>query len=105
MKEIKYIEEFNAISGNNPSIIEFGTPDTCIPCKMTMENLKELEESKKYNLTYYSCSDINIITSLNYSAVPVVVLITPHKKVELTDSSISMDIDELTNWINNNIGE
>lgn len=105
MKEIKYIEEFNSIKGDNPSIVEFGTPDTCIPCKMTMENLKELEELKKYNLTYYTCSDINIITSLNYSAVPVVVLITPYKKVELTDSSISMDIDELTDWINNNIGE
>lgn len=105
MKEIKHIEEFNSITGNNPSIIEFGTPDTCIPCKMTMENLKELEENKKFNLTYYSCSDIDVITSLNYSSVPVVVLVTPYKKLELTDSSISMDIDELTDWIKNNIGE
>lgn len=105
MKEIKYIEEFNAISGKNPSIVEFGTPDTCIPCKMAMENLLELEENKKFDLTYYKCSDIDIITSLEYSAVPVIVLITPYRKVTLTDSSVAMDIDELSEWINNNIGE
>ena len=56
-------------------------------------------------MTYYSCDDINVITSLGYNSIPVVVMITPHRKVELTDSSISMDYDELEDWINKNIGE
>lgn len=105
MIEIKRIEEYNFLNGKVPCLIEFGTPDTCIPCKMAKENLTELENNKKYELTYYFCSDINIITSLNYSAVPVLVLITPHRKVELTDSSVAMDIDELCDWIDKNIGE
>ena len=105
MKEITHIDHFNMITGENPSIIEFGTPDTCIPCKMAMENLTELEESKKYDLTYYKCSDIDIITSMNYSSVPVIVMITPRKRAELTDSSVAMDIDELQEWIEQNIGE
>ena len=67
--------------------------------------IEELEENKKFDLTYYKCSDIDIITSLEYSAVPVIVLITPYRKVTLTDSSVAMDIDELSEWINNNIGE
>lgn len=105
MKEITHIDQFNAITGATPSIVEFGTPDTCIPCKMAMENLTELEESKKYDLTYYKCSDIDIITSMNYSAVPAIVMITPQKRAELTDSSVAMDIDELCEWIESNIGE
>ena len=105
MKEITHIDHFNAITGETPSIVEFGTPDTCIPCKMAMENLIELEEDKKYNLTYYKCSDIDIITSMNYSSVPVIVMITPYKRAELTDSSVAMDMDELQEWIEQNIGE
>lgn len=105
MKKISTIEEYNLITGQEPSIIEFGTPMTCIPCKMTMENLHNYDINKKFNLTYYSCDDINVITSLGYNSIPVVVMITPHRKVELTDSSISMDYDELEDWINKNIGE
>lgn len=104
MKILKSIEEYNAL-GKEPSIVEFGTPDTCIPCKYTQENLKKFEQEKKFNLTFYECSDINVIASLEYSAVPVVVIVTPSKKVELTDSSISMDEDELASWIEQNIGE
>ena len=92
MKEIKTLEEFNAL-GKEPSIVEFGTPDTCIPCKFTKDNLEKFEQNK------------NVITSLEYSSVPVVVLVTPSRKVELTDSSISMDEEELVNWIEQNIGE
>ena len=69
------------------------------------ENLEKFEQNKKFNLTFYQCSDINIITSLEYSSVPVVVLVTPTTKVELTDSSISMDEEELSNWIEQNIGD
>jgi hypothetical protein len=104
MKTIKSLEEYNSL-GKTPSIVEFGTPDTCIPCKYTQENLKKFEEDKKFDLTFYECSDINIISSLEYSAVPVVVLVTPSKKVELTDSSVSMDEDELASWIEQNIGD
>ena len=104
MKEIKSMDELNAITGKEPSIIKFGQPN-CIPCKMTQENLEEIEKSEKYSLTFYECSDINIITDLGYSSVPVVMMITPHRKVELTDSSIAMDMDELTDWIDANIGE
>ena len=52
MKEIKTLEEYNAL-GKEPSIIEFGTPDTCIPCKYTKENLEKFEQNKKFNLTFY----------------------------------------------------
>ena len=38
MKEIKTMDELNAITGQEPSIIKFGQPN-CIPCKMTQENL------------------------------------------------------------------
>lgn len=105
MKEIKTIEEYNSLPIGDGFIIEFGTPETCIPCKFANDNLKKFEESKKFNLTYYECSDINVISNLGYSSVPVIVLTTPHVKAELTDSSVAMDSDELSDWIEHNIGE
>lgn len=102
MKEIKTMDELNAITGQEPSIIKFGQPN-CIPCKMTQENLNNFEKNNKFNLIYYECSDINIITKLGYNAVPVIMLLTPHKKIELTDSSIAMDEDDLENWITTNL--
>lgn len=98
MKEIKNIEQYNEL-GKRPSIVEFGTPDTCIPCKYTQTNLKKLEKDGVFDLDYYECSDVDIITALGFSGVPVVVLITPSVKVELSDSSIAMDEEELTAWI------
>lgn len=105
MKAVKTIDEYNSLPVGNGFVIEFGTPETCIPCKFANENLKKFEENKKFNLTYYECSDINVISNLGYSSVPVIVLTTPHKKVELADSSVSMDEEELESWINQNIGE
>lgn len=102
MKSIKTMEEYKQINGKEPSIVKFGLPN-CIPCKMTQENLEEFEKDNKFNLTYYECGDINMMAELGYEAVPVVVLITPQKIVELKDSSISMDSDELANWIEQNI--
>lgn len=102
MKEIKNMEEYKIIDGRHPAIVKFGLP-TCIPCKMTEENLTNYENEKLFNLDYYQCSNIDMMTELGYNSVPVVVLITPTRKVELTDSSISMDEDELKQWINENL--
>lgn len=102
MKEIKMMEELNALTGIRPSLVKFGQPN-CIPCKMTQENLEEIENSKKYDLDFYECSNIDIITQLGYNAVPVVMLITSHIKAELLDSSIAMDLDELDEWIGSSL--
>lgn len=104
MKEIKNMQELNGIDSNSYSLIKFGQPN-CIPCQLTQENLMKFEQSNKYNLSYYECSNIDVITKLGYTAVPVIMLITPTKKIELQDSSISMDYDDLENWINENIKE
>lgn len=103
MKKINTIEEYKAIDGSNTSIIEFGMEEGCIPCKMTKENLNELEEEKTFDADYYFCGNIDIITSLGYSSVPTVMVLTKNVKVELNDSSISMDKEELTDWIKSHL--
>lgn len=99
MRKISTLEEYKAIDGTNPSIIEFGMEEGCIPCKMTKENLNELEDEKVFNADYYFCGNIDIISSLGYSSVPTVMVLTKNVKAELNDSSISMDKDELSDWI------
>lgn len=99
VKEIKTEEELESNLGDN-YIIEFGTPEHCIPCKMTLENLEEIENSKKYDINYYHCDNIDIISKLGYNSVPIVILNTTERKVVLDDTSISMDVDELSAWIN-----
>ena len=104
MKLINTLDEYRMLNDKS-YLIEFGTPDTCVPCKMTEDNLKKIEQDGNFNLTFYSCYDINVITSLGYSKIPVVKLVTPQKVVELKDASISMDEDELVDWISENVGE
>ena len=103
MKKINTVEEYKAVDGSTPSIIEFGMEEGCIPCKMTKENLLELEEEKVFDTEYYFCSNIDIIASLGYSSVPTVMVLTKNVKAELNDSSVSMDKDELADWIKSHL--
>lgn len=103
MKEIKTVEEYKAIDGSTPSIIEFGLAEGCIPCKMTKENLLTFEENKTFDVEYYFCGNIDIIADLGYSSVPTVMVVTKNVKAELNDSSVSMDEDELSDWIKSHL--
>lgn len=105
MKELKTKEEIEMISHNKNYLIEYGVPDTCIPCQMTKDNLETFEKDSVFDLQYYYCTDVDIMTELGYTSIPVVELITENNKIILTDSSISMDEDELKDWIKGNIGE
>lgn len=100
MEQINSRRELEKVYNQHDVIIEFGLAEGCIPCKMTKDNLLSLENDNVFNASYYFCSNIDIITELGYSAVPVIMVITKTSKSELKDSGISMDLDELTEWIN-----
>lgn len=44
MKEIKTITEYQELGKERPAILEFGMAEGCIPCKLTKENLTNLEK-------------------------------------------------------------
>jgi len=48
MKELKTENDIKSITGDKPSIIELGTPDTCMPCKMLQDNLHKFEDEKNF---------------------------------------------------------
>jgi hypothetical protein len=104
MKTIKYIEEFNCINGKPSSLILLGADD-CIHCMVAKKFLEEAEENKKYKLQYYYCNDVNIISNLDYNIVPIVILITSTKKIELIDKNIIADIKAFNSWIIENTSE
>lgn len=103
MKEINSRSELEDVLNKTNVIIEYGLAEGCIPCKMTKENLLSLENDNVFNASYYFCSNIDIISDMGYSAVPVVMVITNDFKSTLFDSSIAMDLDELRDWINQQI--
>lgn len=98
MQQIKTIEELNEVKANGNCLIKFGQPN-CIPCAATGDNLKEIEESGEIKLTFYECDDINVITSLGYTSVPAIEIVTEAVIASLKDRSIMMDKDELLTWI------
>lgn len=98
---MKEIIEIKNIEPN--TLIIYGQPKTCIPCKMTDENLYEIENEKKFDLTYLCCSDILSITNKGYKSVPIIELVTSSKISILTDTSVMMDKDELIEWIGHNM--
>lgn len=46
-----------------------------------------------------------MMAEFGYSNVPVVVVISKSRKNELTDNSISMDMEELSEWLKSQIDE
>lgn len=105
MKEIKSITEYQELGKERPAILEFGMAEGCIPCKLTKENLINLEKNDTFNADYYFCSNIDMMAEFGYSNVPVVVVISKSRKNELTDNSISMDMEELSEWLKSQIDE
>lgn len=100
MKELKTTEEINSIKGDKPTIIELGTPDTCMPCKMLSNILHKFEDEKTFGQTEYACcKDVDTIMSMGYSSLPVLIMITDKVYDVETDSSILIDEDELIEWI------
>lgn len=106
MREIQSKEELEQLNQEHKQyIIEYGVPDTCIPCKLTKENLELFEKENRFDLEYFSCSDVNIISELGFTSIPVLQLVTKSNVVLLNDSSVSMDEEELNDWLKINIGE
>ena len=100
MKEFKTTEEINSIKGDKPTIIELGTPDTCMPCKMLSDILHKFEDEKTFGQTEYACcKDVDTIMSMGYSSLPVLIMVTDKVYDVETDSSILIDEDELIEWI------
>lgn len=100
MKELKTVEDINSIDGNKPSIIELGTPETCMPCKMLQDNLHKFEEEKTFsNVEYYYCSEPKTIMEMGYKSLPVMIMVTNKVYDVETDSSILIDDYELQEWI------
>ena len=106
MKELKTENDIKSITGDKPSIIELGTPDTCMPCKMLQDNLHKFEDEKIFaNMEYYCCSDPNRIIDMGYKSVPVMIMLTNQVYDVETDTSILRDEDELHDWIEARIQE
>lgn len=103
MKEVNTEEEINAITGETPTLIELGTPETCMPCKMLADNLHLFESENRYNIEYAQCSNVDTIFSMGYRSLPVLIMITDKVKDVLTDSSILIDEEELSGWIENRL--
>ena len=100
MKELKTENDIKSITGNKPSIIELGTPDTCMPCKMLQDNLHKFEDEKTFaNMEYYFCSDPKTIMDMGYKSLPVMIMVTNQIYDVETDTSILIDEDELYEWI------
>lgn len=100
MKELKTEEDIRSITGEKPSLIELGTPDTCMPCKMLQDILHTFENDKTFgNMEYYSCSDVNTIMGMGYSSLPVLIMVTNKIYDVEIQSDILIDEEELTNWI------
>ena len=100
MKELKTEDDIKSITGEKPSLIELGTPETCMPCKMLQDILHTYEENKTFgNMEYYYCSDVSTIMGMGYSSLPVLIMVTNKIYDVETDSSILIDEEELTNWI------
>lgn len=100
MKELKTVEDINSVKGDKPTIIELGTPDTCMPCKMLQDILHKFEEDKTFGqMEYASCKEVDTIMGMGYSSLPVLIMITNQIYDVETDSSILMDEEELYGWI------
>ena len=100
MKELKNEEDIRSITGEKSAIIELGTPDTCMPCKMLQDILHEFEDEKTFdNLEFYNCSNVDTIMKMGYSSLPVMIMITKKVYDVETDSSIIIDEDEVYDWI------
>ena len=66
MKAVKTIDEYNSLPVGNGFVIEFGTPETCIPCKFANENLKKFEEMLKISDNENPGSSYDLIASFVY---------------------------------------
>ena len=100
MKELKTENDIKSITGDKPAIIELGTPDTCMPCKMLQDNLHKFEDEKTFtNMEYYFCSNPTTIMDMGYKSLPVMIMVTNQVYDVETDTSILIDEDELHDWI------
>lgn len=100
MKKLNTIEDINSINGKKPTIIELGTPETCMPCKMLQDNLNKFEKEKTFsNIEYACCDNVDTIMGMGYSSLPVMIMVTEQVYDVETDSSILIDEDELIEWI------
>ena len=100
MKELNTENDIKSIDGSVPTIIELGTPDTCMPCKMLQDLLHKFEEEKTFgNMQYACCSNPDTIMSMGYSSLPVMIMVTNQIYDVETDTSILIDEDELVEWI------
>lgn len=103
MKILNTEEEINSINGDKPTIIELGTPDTCMPCKMLADNLHLFESENRYDVDYASCCNVQTIMEMGYKNIPVLIFVSKKIKDVLTDTSILMDEEELSGWIENRL--
>ena len=102
MQKIETEEQFNEICNSGElAIIKFGLP-SCMPCKMSEKVLEEMEE--KYDeLKVYFCENIDLMSSLNITNIPVLYLVSDNDAERLNAYECLDELEEiLTNWYNNN---
>ena len=83
----------------------YGQPKTCMPCKMTEENLRIIKGKDIFDLTFEEVTDIEVIKEKKYTSIPVIELVTEGRTSILNDHSVLLDEDELQEWIEERLGE
>lgn len=77
-------------------LIKFGQ-DFCIPCEITENNLKEIEN--EFNFPFYSTKNVDEAVERGYKSLPVVVIYDNGNTITESDTSILMNKDALKTWI------
>ena len=95
MKEVTSIKDIT----DKKFLVKFGQ-DFCIPCEMTENNLKEIEGD--FDFPFYSTKNVDEAVERGYKSLPVVYIYNDGNGIEISDSSVLMNKDELKNWISNN---
>ena len=95
MKEVESIKNIT----DAKYLMKFGQ-EFCIPCEMTENNLKEIEND--FDFPFYSTKNVDEAVERGYKKLPVVVIYDNGNWIECDDSSVLMNKDELKTWIENN---
>ena len=80
-------------------LIKYGQ-DFCIPCEITENNLKEIEN--EFDFSFYSTKNVDEAVERGYKNLPVVVIYDNGNWIETNESSVLMNKDELKKWILDN---
>ena len=95
MKEVTSIKDIT----DTKYLLKFGQ-EFCIPCEITENNLKEIEND--FDFPFYSTKNVDEAVERGYKNLPVVVIYNDGNWTEMNDSIILMSKEELRKWISGN---